>query len=440
MLFLYGLTPDRFPNRYLLVRAFTTKLVQAACIALICTTTIVAQEGRPVTLSEAEQLALLGEPGRDALLARANAMRAQAAVAAALPQPNLTLGLNNFPFESGGFSTEGMTSVGVNVRQQFPAGQSRSIAARQFELSAMSLSRSASARHRDVITQLRIAWLNRYYWERVYVLVNEQRSFFEDLLKVTRSLYAVGRKSQQELLRAQLELSRLDDRLLEVERERHQATASMALWIGDEALRPVAAALPDWQVIPSLDLLMSNLAQHPAVLASDAQVDAGKAGIDLAEERVKPDWAIDVGYRYREGALESGAARSDFVSVNVTVGLPFFSKRSIDSNLTAALQERSAAKLSRQRVSRELQSELRRQYANFRELGRRIELYEQQIIRQSEAHTQASLRAFQSDEGNFSDVMRAFIDDLDTQTNFVRLQVERAQAYAVLANLGGLEQ
>jgi hypothetical protein len=48
------------------------------------------------------------------------------------------------------------------------------------------------------------------------------------------------------------------------------------------------------------------------------------------------------------------------------------------------------------------------------------------------------LLAYQSDAGDFADVMRGYIDDLDTRLELVRLQVERAQTYAVLANLGGM--
>ena len=46
--------------------------------------------------------------------------------------------------------------------------------------------------------------------------------------------------------------------------------------------------------------------------------------------------------------------------------------------------------------------------------------------------------AYQSDAGDFADVMRAYIDHLNTRIEHIRLNVDRAQAYAVLANLGGL--
>ena len=46
--------------------------------------------------------------------------------------------------------------------------------------------------------------------------------------------------------------------------------------------------------------------------------------------------------------------------------------------------------------------------------------------------------AYQSDAGDFSDVMLGQIDYLNTRLERIRLQVERAKSFAVLANLGGI--
>jgi outer membrane protein TolC len=48
--------------------------------------------------------------------------------------------------------------------------------------------------------------------------------------------------------------------------------------------------------------------------------------------------------------------------------------------------------------------------------------------------------AYQSDAGNFSDVMLSQIDVLNTRLEYIRIQVERARSYAALANLGGLSR
>jgi hypothetical protein len=85
-----------------------------------------------------------------------------------------------------------------------------------------------------------------------------------------------------------------------------------------------------------------------------------------------------------------------------------------------------------------MQSQLRAEYVRWSDLTRRLELYDTRILAQSEAQAQSALLAYQSDTGNFSDVMRGYIDNLNTRLDHVRLQVARDQSYAMLANLGGL--
>ncbi|MDH3410591.1 MAG: TolC family protein, partial [Gammaproteobacteria bacterium] len=255
---------------------------------------------------------------------------------------------------------------------------------------------------------------------------------------ISRSLYSVGRKTQQDVLRAELELRRLDDRLIEIDRRHAQAVAALSEWLGADARRPVAAKLPMWDRLPARESLRASLSSHPAVLAADARVAASSAGVHVAEERKKPGWALDLGYGYREGELANGEPRSDFVSVSVTMDMPLFRKNRQDRSLAAALSERSAAEFERHDLLRRLSSQLDAEYALWQDISLRVVLYETSILGLSASHAQAALLAYQSEAGDFADVMRGFIDDLNTRLDHVRLQVERAQSYAVLANLGGL--
>jgi hypothetical protein len=120
-----------------------------------------AQHDVPLTIAEAEDLALASEPGQRALRARAAALEEQAVVAGALPDPMLRLGLNNYPIESGGFTTEGMTNAGAVYRQAFPRGDTRSLSNLKFTRLAEAQAHEADARGDDVLTATRIAWLDR---------------------------------------------------------------------------------------------------------------------------------------------------------------------------------------------------------------------------------------------------------------------------------------
>jgi outer membrane protein TolC len=408
------------------------------CCALGVSCATQAGQDVPLTLAAAEDLALDHEPGQVALEARAEALDEQSVAAGQLPDPMLRMGLANFPLQSGGFSTEPMTQAQLGIRQAFPPGKSRSVSTRRFRSLALEMEESAGARRRDVLLAVRQAWLDSYYWQRAQAIVSDSRPFFGDLVSVTRSLYEVGRKTQQDLLRAELELSRLDDRVIEIDREQAEARAALSRWVATASARPIALKLPAWDQVPAPGKLHDSLLEHPAVRAADARIAAHNAGVDLAHEQYKPGWALDLGYGYRDGMLPSGAPRSDFVSLSVTVDLPIFRGNRQDRALGAALRERRAANESRDELLRRLASELDREHARWQQLSRRIALYESRILTQAEGRANAALLAYQSDAGDFADVMRGYIDDLDTRLEFVRLQVERAQTYAVLANLGGL--
>ena len=398
-----------------------------------------AQQNIPLTLAEAEDLALDSEPGQAALMAHAGALAERSVVAGQLPDPTLRVGINNFPIETGGFSTEGMTHALVGLRQAFPAGKSRSISKQQFASLADEMNQSADARNRDVLMAVRQAWLEAYYWQRADELVSASRPFFDDLAEISRSLYAVGRKNQQDVLRAQLELSRIDDRLLEIQRRQAEAHAALGEWVGTRSRRSIALKLPGWDVPPPQAQLSAGLLSHPSLQAADARIEARKAGVELAEEKYKPGWALDLGYSYRQGYLANGDPRSDFISLSVSVDLPFFGRKNRqDRSLAAALSERRAATRSKERLLRQLVRQLEAEYSRWQEVDRRIRLYEAQILLQTAEQAEAALLAYQSDRGDFADVMRGYIDNLDAQLQHIRLQVQRAQSYAALTNLGGL--
>lgn len=439
MYFLSGLLPDFM---CVAIGWLRTRLLIVAGVAVPTFWTCLAIAGQhtPLTIAAAEDLAVVGEPGRTALLEREAALEEQAVAATKLPDPTLRVGLLNYPLSGGSFSTEGMTQAQLGIRQAFPRGRSRALSAGRLNSLAAGLGNDAAARARDVLTAVRRAWLDVYYWQAAERIVSDSRPFFADLLNVTRSMYSVGRKSQHDVLRAELELSRLDERLLRTASAREEAQAELSRWIGREAYRPAAMKLPPWPSPPPVETLLERLETHPRLASANATLLAAEAGVELARESRKPNWALDLGYGYREGFLPNGEPRSDFVSLNVTVDLPFFGRNRQDRELAAALGDRRAATAGRQELRARLQSELHAEYSRWTDLTRRLALYEARILDQSQGQAEAALTAYQSDAGDFADVMRGFSDDLNTRLQHIRLQVELAQSYAVLANLGGLQQ
>ena len=412
----------------------------AALLVIFAATDGFADSRAPLTLAEAEDIALRDEPGLSEFRATADALTEQSVAAGQLPDPMLRLGLANYPINGGNFRTEGMTQAQLGIRQTFPRGRLRSMSTAQFSALATAQREFRQARMRSVLAATRTAWLEIYYWQRAEQVLAESRPLFVDLLNVTQSMYAVGRKTQSDVLRAELELRRLDDRLIDATRSRSAAQGGLSQWLAKDAYRPPANKLPDWEQLPQLTVLQENLASHPRLYAADAQIEARRAQVGIAEEKGKPGWALDIGYGYRDGLLPNGEPRSDFVSLSVVIDLPMFRKNRQDRDLAAALSARRAAASGKQRVAADLRSQLNIEYAQWTELTRRLALYEIDILGLSASRAEAAMLAYQSESGDFSDVMSGQIDLLNTRLEHIRIQVSRAQSYAVLANLGGLSQ
>ena len=266
--------------------------------------------------------------------------------------------------------------------------------------------------------------------------MQENRKLFAQLVKVTRSIYAVGRQNQQDMVHAELELARLDDRLLDIEQQIDFGRAALAQWIGAEAAaREPGGQLPSPQS-DDAQTLRTRLLQHPLLKAVNAQIAAADAGLSLARAKYKPVLGFDVAYGMRENDA-MGKPRDDFISATVMLSIPLFTGNRQDRDVSAAVHNRSASLNDRDALLRDLQRQLSMALAQRRQLNARLELYDNTITGQSRIQAQASLQAYQSDTGDFADVMRAYITDLNTRLDFIHLQTDRAKVYAQLDYLAG---
>lgn len=394
--------------------------------------------GADLTLAEAERLALQAEPGAQAAEARATAHRERAVSAGELPDPQVRMGVMNLPVDTFSFTQENMTQTQLGVRQAFPSAGSREASSRRFQAQARSQGEQAEARRRQVRLRVREAWLDVRYREASLETLEDDRDLFEDLVEVTRALYAEGRRSQQDLIRAQLELSRLDDRMLDVRERIRTARADLARWIGrDQAGRPLAAGWPEWNELAPEPRLARRLEDHPSLQAMRERVAAADADIERARSQYKPSWALDAGYGFRSGRDNLGDSRDDFFSVMVSMDVPLFTGDRQDRDVAAAVSEQAAVEADWRDELREMRREVASGYARWDQLNERIELYERDLIPQAEAQTEAALLAYQNDTGDFADVMRGHITLLDAHLEKLRLKTERARTWARLNYLGG---
>jgi len=399
--------------------------------------------GNALTLGEAESIALQGEPGLAAKSWESKALSERAVADGQLKDPKLQVGLLNMPTDTFDFDQENMTQFKVGVSQQFPGGDTRAIK-QQKTLKQSELAQSElETRKLDILKNVRLNWLEIWYWQQAKTTIGGNRKLFAQLVDIVRSLFSVGRNNQQDLIRAQLELSRLDDRLAKITQMIDSQRSKLSRWVGaDNSKRPLTGKLPDMPtpaVADDDEALLALFQTHPKILEIDKKLEVAKKEIALAKESYKPGWGVNVGYSYRDD-LPDGRDRADFISAGVSIDLPLFSANRQDKQVLSREHAYQALKSKRLALLRELGADLKQALANREQLDKRQALYRKFLLPQARQQAQAALGAYQSDRGDFADVMRAYIDDLNTRLDQHRIEVDRLQANANILYLAPATQ
>ncbi|GAK33004.1 copper transporter [Iodidimonas nitroreducens] len=382
---------------------------------------------QPLHLDEAVMTALqIDDPSVVLHREQAKALDDQSVAQSQLPDPQISVRMQNLP-TSFDPDQEAMTQYQTMVRQSFPAGRTLALRHDQKQAEARGANLAASLRQLEIIRDTRLAWLEIFYWTRARERILKSRDAVTDLLQSSAASYGSGSGSSQSVWRTDLELSLLDDRLIEAERKLDMAKADLARAIGaTEASRPVPPNLPPLKHPEMIDALEAGLINHPVILAADSQIEAQDHAVDLARQHYKPDWSVEAGYGVR------GGNRDDFISAGITLDIPLFTAKRQDRSLSAARHERQAARLSREARLLDLKQLLQRSHAAWQRLAERKALYQKAVIIKAEQTAQASALAYQNGLADFPELIRARLAELDAQLTLDRLSIDHLQAQAHL--------
>lgn len=391
-----------------------------------------------LTLAEAERLALEQDPITQALQSQAMGLAEQAVADGQLPDPQLRLGIANLPVDSFSHRRDDMTMIEFGLQQAFPPGRTLQYRREYGEALSDGERARSVARRLELTRNVRLRYLDVYHRDQTLQLLRENQSIFERLVEITERQYAAGRDNQQDVLRAQLELTLIEDRILDMLRARESEYAELGRYISAEHVgRPLVDSLPELPVLRVPSEAESTIPQHPLLRVEDAGIAAADKRIAEVEQLYKPGFMVDVGYGARSGRMADGSARADMLSAMISIDLPIFRSKRQDRRLAAAQMQRQSAQFARTDRWRELNSAMKREYAIWQRLGERIDLYEKRALADARMNVEASLQAYQNDVTDFTTLIRAQLSEIETQLELLRLRVERKQTQARLLYLQG---
>lgn len=406
-------------------------VLKASFLALLLTTASSAYSNE-LSLEQALDYALDNEPWLTANKYQQAAVQAQSLAAGTLPDPVLTLGLMNLPTDGFAFDQEGMTQLKVGVSQMFSRGDSLELKQQALAQSAQQYPWLRADRLAQVKTIVIESWFNAYRAQQSIALIEQDKGLFTQLIDITESSYAssVGKTRQQDIIRAQLELTRLEDKLVMLEQQFESAKKRMSQWLPMSMLtQPVSAKRGD--IKPLVDFaelkfeqLMPLLMAHPAIVAIEQSITAKQTEVAVAKQGYKPQLGVNMGYGYRDDT-PMGDSRADLFSVGISIDLPLFTDNRQDQQVNAAIAMAESVKTEKLIALQKLKGMYFKEFSQLARLQQRDALYQTKLLPQMAEQAQATLNAYTRDDGDFSEVMRARISELNAKIDALNIQIDQ---------------
>ncbi|WP_246027488.1 TolC family protein [Novosphingobium umbonatum] len=313
----------------------------------------------PLTFQTAVEKATEQAPAILAGEAGLRASRASAVAAGQLPDPSVSVGIDNFPisgppaFRPG---QESMTMARVGIEQAFPNPAKRQ-AERTRAFAAIGTAQAGAAvSAQEVRLNAAVAWIDLYYAKRRLAQLQGLDASLNDLQATVTARLSSGTARPSQAYEPDQLRAAINDRRAQLEAEVTKAQARLASLTGDTAA-DVIGDLPIFEI--DREDLRAHLSETPRLAALDADVTAANAETDMARAAKRPDWRVSTSYGHRAPVF------GDMVSVGVSIDLPLFARKRQDPLIAAREAEAERARLNRVAGERDLGAALSSDLADY---------------------------------------------------------------------------
>lgn len=350
-----------------------------------------------VMLNDLEQEALKNNPEIHMVEKRAEAAKRRAAAASAMPDPMIGFEIKNVGRLSNlTVGEEEMSMAGVVISQEIPFPGKLSTMGRAARKAAERAGEDLRGTRLRVLTALRSAYYDYYLAYRTAEILNQSLDVMKNFQRIAETRYATGQGIQQDVLRAQLEVSMLLEKIAIQEQKKDAQRAMLNTLLGRDPLAPLGR--PGDRLRTSFEadiegLAAAALARAPVVLERQKMVEEGEAKLSLSKREFLPDMTVSAGWFNRGDMPDVWTA-----SVMFKVPLWFWNK--------SAGVKAASASLSSQRYDYEASrlmtvSRIKDLFTMAKTSERLLSLYQAGIIPQARMALQSSISNYQVGKINF---------------------------------------
>jgi outer membrane protein TolC len=391
------------------------------------------------------ELAIKRDASRMQLSAQALSMQEAGVASSTLMDPKLKFGVGGMPIDSFQFDDDPATNISLSLMQQFSRGDSLNLQKQKADYSAQGINWSRADRERVVAKSMINLWLELAYAQKVEVVLQSSKLLITELESDIKSNYALGRTETQDVLNAELQVARLDEKLQANRQLQQRISGQLSEWLGDGWLLDIPQidieAPLNWGALEQL-LAEGNktnyypeLLSHPMLKAIDTAISGAQTQIAIAEQSYKPEFGVEVMYAYRQGNNMKGEPASDLVSAYLTVDLPIFTENRQDRMVASAKYNSIAAKSNKDLVLAQMNSRVNALLAERINLSERKQRYDSLLMEQAKARTKAIQRGYDNNTARLTDYIQAANEELTLDLERWRLATDLNKANSELAYL-----
>lgn len=396
------------------------------------------QDVGALSLRQAEDIAINRAPEIREILNQELALRNKATASAQWKDPVLYVGALNVPTNSFSFKEDPMTMLKFVVEQKIPKGHSSAIKYQMNKQKAEALSSNKSLMRIVILRELRRDWVTRYYLSQVKSVYLKEKTTFEHLFLVSKSMFSNNKTEQNALFNARMQIAKMDERIIDTDRAYHTAEVNIGRWIGEQKARDrYPKTMPKFPKLPALPVLNEKIKIHPKLELDSRLISSAKSNIALKEQDYKPQYSFGLSYAYRDQQELGGIYRSDFVSAQVFISLPVFPRNRQDKRLEQSKKQFLAKTYERDTDYRNLKEKLRDAYINFNATGEELKVYESRILPDAEHYADATLIAYQNLKTEFPILADAYVEQYELMLKKEKSRLDHALMKIELLYLQG---
>jgi outer membrane protein, heavy metal efflux system len=349
-----------------------------------------------------------------------------------LPEPRLQIadvGVGH-PFSGLGGSDFAYRAIGIAQEAPFPGKLAlASEEARREAESEQQMSRQVTL---EAVSRLKIAYFEWFQIWKSIEIVGKNRDLLERFEKIARARYSVGKGIQQDVLKAQVELSGLAQQLELLEQQRASIEAQIDWLLNRPGDKPLGQPQEIKRSPFDLDLdALLNMAREgsPDLKARQRIVDSRAVGVERAKKDYRPDFNFAFQWQH------TGSRFPDYYMATAEVKLPVWYARKQRYAVEEAASRLQESRSNYRAGQAELMFHAKDQYLIAKTSERLLALYESGIIPQASLSLESAMAGYEVGTVDFLTLVNNLMSILNFERQYFQELAKHEQALARLEPL-----